>query len=73
MCGIILFFSFIIGLIIICLFVIYFEKFVVATNISNWVVKIPNRLIREAVASFNDLLKTGLSLPDNLPHIRSPT
>lgn len=81
MAGIILSFAFILGLIIICLSLIYFEKFIVATNINNLVVKMSNRLKREAVESFKDLLRTGdglLSLglkfaPDNLPCIRSPT
>lgn len=79
--GIILFFSFIIGLIIICLSLIYFEKFIVAENISKRVVSTLSCLKREAVESFNDLLRTGDGLlssglkftPDNLPHIRSPT
>ncbi len=72
--GIILFFSFIIGLIIFCLSFIYYEEFIVAANIDKRVVSILNRLKREAVESFNDLLSSGLKFtPDNLPHIRSPT
>ena len=79
--GIILFFSFIIGLIIIYLFFIYFEKFKVAANISKWVVSILNRLKWEAVESFNGLMKTGDGLlssglyftPAIFPNIRSPT
>ena len=79
--GIILFFSFIIGLIIIYLSFIYFEKFIVAANISKWVVSILNRLKWEAVESFNDLMKTGVGLlssgldftPDIFPNVRSPT
>ena len=81
MCGIILFFSFITGLIIIYLSFIYFEKFIVAANISRWVVSILNRLKWEAVESFNDLMKTGDGLlssgldftPDIFPNVRSLT
>ena len=67
MAGIILFFTFILGLIVICLSLIYFEKFIVATNISNRVVKIFSRLIRGVAVSFNGLVRI------NLPRIRSPT
>ena len=81
MAGIILSFAFILGLIIICLSLIYFEKFIVATNINNRVLKMSNRLKREAVEIFMDLLRAGDDLlssgqkftPDNLPCIRSPT
>lgn len=67
MAGIILFFTFILGLIAICLSLIYFEKFIVAANISNRVIEIFSRLIRGTAVSFNGLEST------NLPHIRSPT
>ena len=64
------------------LFVLYlFEKFIVAANISKWVVSILNRLKWEAVESFNGLMKTGDGLlssgqdftPDIFPNVRSLT
>lgn len=67
MAGIILFFTFILGLILLCLSWIYFEKLIVAEDVHKWVFTMSNRLKREAVVSCDDLRRT------NLPCIRSLT
>lgn len=73
MAGIFLFFTFVVGLVSLTLFRICFESIIVAANICIGGVLILSCLKRGSAVSFNNLLRTGLFLPDNIPHIRSPT